>query len=221
MEPVIELKNITISYPGRGKVLDNLNFRLDRGQKVGVKGANGSGKTTLLKIIMGLIKPDSGKVEVFGKGREKDKDFEEVRRKIGFLFQDPDDQLFSPTVEEDIAFGPLNLRRPREEVNRIVEETLDVLGIGSLRKRFSHTLSYGEKRLIAIATVLAMGPEILLFDEPTTALDEDTTERIVSFLRSQEHITYLIVSHDLSFLSSVAEKVNILKEGKLKGQVLV
>lgn len=214
--PVIELHNITLSYPGRGKVLDELNFKLNKGERVGIKGANGSGKTTLLHLIMGLIKPDSGKVRIFGKVREKEEDFKEVRRRIGLLFQDSDDQLFSPTVEEDIAFGPLNLRKSREEVEKIVNDTLRLLGIEGLKKRFSHTLSYGEKKLVAIGTVIAMNPEILLLDEPTTALDEETTRRIEDFLSSRNDLTWCVVSHDFSFIYDIAERIYILKNGKLE-----
>jgi len=214
-KPIIELKDISISYPWRGQVLNSLNFKLFSGERVGIIGANGSGKTTLLHIIMGLIKPDSGIIKIFGKERTGKKDFIEIRRRTGLLFQDSDDQLFSPTVEEDIAFGPLNLRKTIQEVHSIVEEILSYLDIKNLRKRFSHTLSFGEKRLVAIATTLAIFPEVLLLDEPTTALDESTTKRIKDFLLSQKSITYCIVSHDLSFLKQVSDRMYILKDGKL------
>ena len=210
----IELKNITVSYPERGIVLDNLSLSIYKGDRVGIKGANGSGKTTLLYTIVGLIKPQKGKIIIFGKKMEKESDFVEVRKKIGFLFQDSDDQLFSPTVEEDIAFGPLNLRLPREEVKKRVESTVKFLGIENLKHRFSQTLSYGEKRIVAIATILSMEPEIYLLDEPTTGLDEKTTERIEKFL-TESNITFLIVSHDISFLKKICNKIYILKEGKL------
>ncbi len=216
--PLIELVGISIAFPGRGEVLSNLDFNLYPGEKVGIKGTNGSGKTTLLHVMMGLIKPDAGVIKIFGRERREEKDFREVRRSIGLLFQDSDDQLFSPTVEEDIAFGPLNLRKSREEVQRIVEEMCSLLCIENLRDRFSHTLSHGEKRLVALATILAMEPRVLLLDEPTTALDQETTGRIVALLASQKQLTYCIVSHDMDFLGKVSEKLYILENGRLKAQ---
>lgn len=215
MEPLIELKDIKVSYPERGTVLNKIDFSIYKGERVGIKGANGSGKTTFLYVIVGLIKPETGKIRIFGKEMKEEKDFVEARKKIGFVFQDPDDQLFSPTVEEDIAFGPLNLRIERKKVEELVEKTVKLLGIENLRKRYSHTLSYGEKRIVSIATVLSMEPEILLMDEPTTALDEETTEKIEKFLLSSKDLTYCIVSHDFSFIKRVCNKIYTLKEGKL------
>lgn len=212
--PIIELKDITVSYPEKGVVLDNLSLIIYKGDRIGIKGANGSGKTTLLYTIVGLIKPEKGEIRIFDKKMEKESDFVEVRKRIGFLFQDSDDQLFSPTVEEDIAFGPLNLRLPREVVKEKVEKTIKLLGIEDLKNRFSQTLSYGEKRIVAIATILSMEPEIYLLDEPTTGLDEKTTEKIEKFLIEND-LTYCIVSHDLSFIKKVCNKIYILEKGKI------
>ncbi|MGC8976737.1 MAG: energy-coupling factor ABC transporter ATP-binding protein [Candidatus Ratteibacteria bacterium] len=211
---MIELENITVSYPEKGIVLDNLSLSLFKGDRIGIKGANGSGKTTLLYTIVGLVKPKKGRIKIFGKKMEKERDFLEVRKKIGFLFQDSDDQLFSPTVEEDIAFGPLNLRLPKDQIKERVEKTIKLLGIENLKNRFSNTLSYGEKRIVAIATILSMEPEIYLLDEPTTGLDEKTTERIEKFL-IQNNLTYLIVSHEMTFLEKVCNKIFVLENGKL------
>ncbi|HOK56223.1 MAG TPA: ABC transporter ATP-binding protein [bacterium] len=212
--PLIELKNITVSYPERGKVLDNLSLSISEKDRIGIKGANGSGKTSLLYTIVGLVKIEKGEIKIFGKKMEKESDFVEVRKKIGFLFQDSDDQLFSPTVEEDIAFGPLNLRLPKEEVKERVERTIKLLGIENLKHRFSHTLSYGEKRIVAIATILSMEPEIYLLDEPTTGLDEKTSQIIEKFL-IQNNLTYLMVSHDINFLERVCNKIYLLENGSL------
>jgi len=213
-ELLIELEDITFSYPSRGKVLDGLNFQLRRGERVGIIGPNGSGKTTMLLVAVGLLKPDSGTVRIFGEVRSTERDFRQVRRRIGFLFQNSDDQLFCPTVEEDIAFGPLNQGKSREEVRRIVREVISLLGIEHLEGRFSHTLSEGEKRLVALATALAMKPDMLLLDEPTTALDEGTTRRISDFLTSSD-LTYCVVSHDMRFLEEVTDKIYLIKDGKL------
>ncbi len=215
MESLIELKDISVSFPGRGRVLDRLNFRLFPGERVGIVGANGSGKSTLLHIIMGLLKPDSGIIRIFGRERREEKDFEDIRGKIGLLFQDSDNQLFSPTVEEDIAFGPLNQRKSRGEVVRIVEDMLNIFGLSELRHRFSHTLSFGEKKLVALATVLAMEPEILLLDEPTTALDKETSLRVIEFLNNSPSFTLCVVSHDYEFLRKVTRKIYSLEKGKL------
>jgi len=216
MEPIIKLENVSFSYPERGIIFEDLNFEIYKGDRIGIKGANGSGKTTLLYIIVGLLKPQKGKVIIFGKNMEKEDDFYEVRKKIGFLFQDSDDQLFSPTVEEDIAFGPLNLKIERRKVREIVDKTIKELGIENLRKRITGTLSYGEKRIVAIATIFSMEPEILLLDEPTSGLDEDTEEKIKKILISKKDITLCIVSHEINFIRDVCNKIYLLENGKLK-----
>jgi cobalt/nickel transport system ATP-binding protein len=216
MEMIIKLENISFSYPERGVIFEDLNFEIYKGDRIGIKGANGSGKTTLLYIIVGLLKPQKGNVIIFGKNMEKESDFYEVRKKIGFLFQDSDDQLFSPTVEEDIAFGPLNLRIERKKVEEIVGRTIRELGIENLRKRITGTLSYGEKRIVAIATIFSMEPEILLLDEPTTGLDEDTEKRIKEILISKKDITLCIVSHEINFMKDICNKIYLLEKGKLK-----
>ncbi len=216
MEPIIKLENVSFSYPERGIIFEDLNFEIYKGDRIGIKGANGSGKTTLLYIIVGLLKPQKGKVIILGKNMEKENDFYEVRKKIGFLFQDSDDQLFYPTVEEDIAFGPLNLKIERRKVREIVDKTIKELGIENLRKRITGTLSYGEKRIVAIATIFSMEPEILLLDEPTSGLDEDTEEKIKKILISKKDITLCIVSHEINFIRDVCNKIYLLENGKLK-----
>ncbi len=210
---IIKLVDVTFGYNEK-PILKEVNLELNEGEKVGLVGPNGSGKTTLLYIIMGLIKPQKGKIEILGKLREKEKDFIEVRQKIGLLFQDSDSQLFCPTVKEDIAFGPLNLGKSREEVKILVEEICEFLGIKHLINRPIYKLSGGEKKLVALATVMAMQPVCYLLDEPSTGLDEETKEKVISFLKNQAH-TYLVVSHDKKFLKEVTEKIYFLKEGKV------
>lgn len=211
---LIKLRDIDFYYDNR-KILSSLNLDIYEGDKIGLIGPNGSGKTTLLHIIMGLLKPQKGTVEIFGKVRVKERDFTEVRQKIGFLFQDSDNQLFCPTVKEDIAFGPLNLGKTKEEAIQIVKETCKILGLEGFEDRVTHKLSGGEKRLVALATVIAMNPLCFLLDEPTSGIDENTIEKIISFLRLNTK-TFLVVSHDKDFLRSVAEKIFILKDGQLK-----
>jgi cobalt/nickel transport system ATP-binding protein len=164
---------------------------------------------------MGLLRPTQGEIVVFGKKRQQEKDFREVREKIGLLFQDSDDQLFCPTVAEDVAFGPLNLGKSQEEALEITRQVLERLGLEEFEDRLTYKLSGGEKRLISLATVLAMQPEVLVLDEPTTGLDEDTVERLIQILRSSD-LTYLIASHNRDFLSKTTDIVYHLGRGKLE-----
>jgi cobalt/nickel transport system ATP-binding protein len=216
-EVIISLKGIYFTYHGNQShrpVLADLNLQISRGERVGLIGSNGSGKTTLFHLLMGLLRPTAGAIEVFGEERRKEKDFREVREKIGLLFQDSDDQLFCPTVAEDVAFGPLNLGKSQEEAVAITREVLERLGLEGFEDRLTYKLSGGEKRLISLATVLAMKPEVLILDEPTTGLDEETVERLTEILRSS-HLTYLIASHNIDFLSKTTDIVYRLGSGKL------
>jgi len=216
-EVIIDLKGVSFVYHGnhsKRPVLDNLNLQISRGQRVGLIGPNGSGKTTLFHLLMGLLRPNQGEILVFGKKRQQEKDFREVREKIGLLFQDSDDQLFCPTVAEDVAFGPLNLGRTQDEALEITRQVLKRLGLEEFEDRLTYKLSGGEKRLISLATVLAMQPEVLVLDEPTTGLDEDTVERLIQILRSSD-LTYLIASHNREFLSKTTDTVYRLAQGKL------
>ncbi len=212
---MISLRNLTFGYSNGKKIFNNLNFSIKEGDRIGLIGPNGAGKTTLLHLIMGLLKPDSGEIEIFGKIRKEEHDFIEVRQRIGLLFQDSDDQLFCPTVEEDIAFGPLNLGKSHEETKLIVKETCKKLGLNGYEKKVTHKLSGGEKRLVALATVVAMHPECYLLDEPATGLDEDTTIRLLNYLKENTH-TFLIITHDYNFLKNVAEKIYLLRQGSIK-----
>jgi cobalt/nickel transport system ATP-binding protein len=213
--PLIRLQGIHFSYPERPPVLNGADFDFHKGERIGLIGSNGSGKTTFFQIIMGLLKPDSGGIEIFGKQRKEGKDFQEVRERIGILFQDPDDQLFSPTVAEDIAFGPLNLGKTREEAMKIVHDTLNLLGIGGFEERITYRLSGGEKKLVSLATVLAMQPEILLLDEPVAGLDDYTKERLMNFMKTPA-LSYIIVSHDTDFLLETTNTLYKLQDGLIK-----
>jgi cobalt/nickel transport system ATP-binding protein len=165
---------------------------------------------------MGLIRPDQGTIEIFGEQRREERDFREVRERIGLLFQDSDDQLFCPTVAEDVAFGPLNLGKTREEAVGIVHAVLGRLGLEGFEERLTYKLSGGEKRLVSLASVLAMEPEVLLLDEPTTGLDEDTVARLVDILRSSQ-LTYLIASHDTEFLGQTTDTLCRIAQGRVWG----
>jgi cobalt/nickel transport system ATP-binding protein len=208
---MIRLRDIRFKYNSR-YILDGLNLHVRPGDRIGLVGPNGCGKTTLSHIIMGLLKPESGEVEIFGKIRSEESDFREVRGKIGFLFQDADDQLFCPTVLEDVAFGPLNLGKSPEEAKAIVASTLATLKLDGFAERITYKLSGGEKRLVSVATVLAMEPNVLILDEPTTGLDEETTERLIEILTTS-NLTYVIISHDREFVKRTADKVLQIKRG--------
>ena len=211
---IINLTDVSFSYSAGKPVLNNLSFHLHRGDRIGLVGPNGSGKTTLFHIILGLLKPCSGTVELFGRQAKQEKDFREVRKRIGLLFQDPDDQLFSPTVLEDVAFGPLNLGKSPEEARNIALNTLARLDLSGFEDRITYKLSGGEKRLVSLATVLAMDPEVLLLDEPTNGLDEETEERITDILRKLA-LSYIFISHNFDFLSKTTDKIYAMSKGKI------
>jgi cobalt/nickel transport system ATP-binding protein len=212
--PLISVDAVDFGYEGRGLLFSRLNFKLFPGEKVGLLGPNGSGKTTFLHLLMGLVAPTAGKIEIFGKQRHRPQDFRDLPGRIGLLFQDSDDQLFCPTVAEDVAFGPFNLGRNVAEVRQIVRHTLSELGLQGWEHRITYRLSGGEKRLVALATVLAMDPEILLLDEPTAGLDEAAYARVETIL-SRLPQAMIVVSHDRDFLRRLCHRQLNLQDGKL------
>lgn len=213
-EELINLSDLSFSYGNGRPVLSGLNLRVRRGDRLALLGPTGSGKTTLVHLIVGLLRPNSGTIEIFSRQRRREADFIEVRSRTGLLFQDAEDQLFCPTVAEDVAFGPLNLGKSREQAMTIVSETLASLGLAGYQDRVTYRLSGGEKRLVSLAAVLAMQPEVLLLDEPTTGLDEQMVERLVSILCGLPQ-TMVIISHARVFLSRVTAKAVRLCEGQL------
>ncbi|MDY0166171.1 MAG: ABC transporter ATP-binding protein [Thermoguttaceae bacterium] len=215
-EPLLELRDVSFSYGPDRPVLRECSLKICESERLGLVGANGSGKTTLLHLAVGLLRPASGEVVAFGKPRCREADFHEVRRRAGLLFQDTDDQLFCPTVAEDVAFGPLNLGRSRHEARQIVAETLDRVGLPGFERRITYRLSGGERRLVALASVLAMQPDVLLLDEPTAGLDEAATVRLIGVLRSLKQ-AMLVVSHDRAFREQVTERSLFLREGGVEG----
>lgn len=210
---MIDLRNIHYQYNSR-QVLNGVNFRINPGDRIGLTGPNGAGKTTLAHIIMGLLIPNRGEVCIFDSRRSRESDFAEVRQRIGFLFQDPDDQLFCPTVLDDVAFGPLNLGKDPQEAKSISLATLATLGLEGFEDRITHELSGGEKRLVSLATVLAMNPEALILDEPVTGLDEETTDRIAHIL-IQSNLTYVVISHDREFLQKTTTRIVMILDGMI------
>ncbi len=213
-ESLFELCDIRYGYATEQPILNGVDFCLAPGERVGLAGPNGSGKTTLLHLMVGLHKPHAGQIHAFGRRRETEADYREVRSQAGLLFQDPDDQLFCPTVAEDVAFGPLNLGHSRETVGRLVQETLAALELQGFEARITYKLSGGEKRLVSLATVLAMQPQVLLLDEPTNALDAQTRERLIRILQNLPQ-AMVIVSHDADFLAQLATRMVHVRDGRL------
>lgn len=211
---LIRLERVSHAFDAAHPVLDGVDFALNAGERVALLGANGTGKTTLLHVMVGLIRPRAGSVHAFGRERRAEADFVEVRAKAGLLFQDADDQLFCPTVAEDVAFGPLNLGRSKAEAREIVRDVLERLGLGALENRVTHKLSGGQKRLVSLAAVLAMEPEALLLDEPTNALDEATRERLTDILAGLPQ-AMVIVSHDREVVERLATRRVTLANGTL------
>lgn len=211
---IIQLDKLSFAYPGREPVLQELDFIMSRGERIGLVAPNGSGKTTLFHVIMGLLPPASGRIEIFGKPVATEADFVEVRQRIGMLFQDADDQLFSPTVLEDVAFGPLNMGKTKGEAIEISRQTLDQLGLNGFENRVTYKLSGGEKRLVALATVLAMSPEVLLLDEPTSGLDEATKKRLKRILQ-QLDLSYILISHEFDFMAETVTAFCTMQDGKI------
>lgn len=203
--PLLSLRDVDFAHePGR-PVLSGFSLDLHPGERVALLGPNGAGKTTLLHLAVGLLRPDRGTVEAFGAVRRREKDFIEVRARAGLLFQDSDDQLFCPTVLEDAAFGPLNQGASPAEARAAASAALDMLGLSHLADRPTHKLSGGQKRLAALAGVLATRPDALLLDEPTNALDAATRENLIGLLTGLPQ-AMIFTSHDADFVDRLATR---------------
>ena len=204
--PIFSLKGISFGY-GQGDtmrpVLHDVDFSLHPGQRIGLYGPNGSGKTTLFRCITGLARPQSGQVLFHGTPVKDENDFHDLRCKVGFVLQHAEDQLFFPTVLEDVAFGPLNLGLAPDEARDRAVETLRGLGLAGFEDRLTHRLSGGEKKLVSLAAVMAMQPEALLLDEPTNGLDNDARQRIIDILCSLD-TARITISHDWDFLAQTS-----------------
>ena len=209
---MIEFKDVSFSYERGTPVIEHLSFRIEARESVGLIGANGAGKSTVMKLLLGLV---SGEGEVLVDGTPVQKQtLSEIRRKLGFVLQNSDHQMFMPTVYEDMMFAPLNYGVSREEAERRVDAVLERLGVEELKHRHNHRISGGEKRMAAIATILAMEPEAILMDEPTAALDPYNRRIIINTIRELEQ-TKLITSHDLDMILDTCERVILLSGGKI------
>ncbi|MBR0199099.1 MAG: ABC transporter ATP-binding protein [Oscillospiraceae bacterium] len=208
---MIEFRHVEFSYEKDRPVLRDLSFRIEKGESVGLIGANGAGKSTVMKLLLGLLTPSSGEILVDGVPVGK-KTLAEIRRKLGFVLQNSDNQMFMPTVYEDMIFAPLNYGLSREEAERRVDAVLEKLGLQELKHRHNHRISGGEKRMAAIATILAMEPEAVLMDEPSSALDPYNRRLVINTIRELRQ-TKLITSHDLDMILDTCERVILLSGG--------
>ena len=212
MIPLIEFRDVCFAYEKGAPVVQNLSFRIERGETVGLIGANGAGKSTIMKLMLGLLEGD-GQILVDGLEVRRDT-LAEVRRKLGFVLQNSDNQMFMPTVYEDMMFAPLNYMRSREEAEARVDAVLARLGLEALKHRHNHRISGGEKRMAAIATILAMDPEVILMDEPSSALDPYNRRIVINAIRELEQ-TKLIASHDLDMILDTCQRVILLSNGRI------
>jgi len=209
----LEVKNLKFSYPGGYEAVKNISFTIHEGESVGIIGANGAGKSTLLMLIMGIIFPEAGEILV-GDVKVTKKTLPEIRKRLGMVLQNPDDQLFMTTVYDDVAFGPRNYKLDEKEVKDRVENSLELVGVSHLKNRAPFKLSGGEKRNAAIASVLSMKPDILIMDEPTAALDPKSRRRVINLLNSFNQ-TKIITSHDLDMIFETCNRVIVIKEGEV------
>jgi len=210
---MLKLNDVTVVYPDKTKAIDNINFIVAQGENIALIGENGAGKSSLLLAIAGILETENGAVEVDGIHLTK-KTINEIRKRIGLVFQNPDDQLFMPFIFDDVAFGCRNFGMNEEETKIQVDETLNQLNISHLRNRSSLKLSEGEKRMAAIAAVLAMKPSVLMFDEPTAFLDHRARRTLIELLKKLQH-TKIIITHDMHFADEVCSRVIILKNGRI------
>ncbi len=184
---------------GENLVLKGFNLAVGEGEKLLLLGPNGSGKTTFFEVVVGFVKPERGRLLFMGKPVEAESDFRLLRRKVGYVFQDPESQILMPTVEEEIAFGLLNLGMPRSKIREEVEMVLSAFGISHLKRKFTHELSWGEKRLLSIASIAVMKPELFLLDEPFAGLDERGVRIVASFLKEYDKAVILASHTELNF----------------------
>ncbi len=212
MTVIIEVQNLHFTYPDGREALCGVSLQVMAGEKVALVGPNGAGKSTLMLTLVGLLK-GKGTIRILGE-ELNDGNVRHLRAKVGLVFQDPDDQLFSPTVFDDVAFGPIYAGLPEAEVRRRVAWALKQVGLEDFERRLSHHLSTGEKKRAAIATVLAMEPEVLLLDEPSAGLDPRARRRLIEVLRALPQ-TMLVATHDLGLVAELLPRTVVMNGGKV------
>lgn len=214
LTPLIALKGVSFQHADASVTADKLDFELYRGQSIAISGINGSGKSTLLSLIMGLRSVSSGEVHLFGHSCRTEADFSRFRTRIGLVFQDPDDQLFCPTVIEDVCFGPLNQGLTRTDAIVRARKILKQLNVSHLENKITYQLSGGQKRVVALASVLAMQPEVLILDEPSNDLDPENTKRLINILKELS-LPMILVCHDADIRAQLVDKEYLLQEGAI------
>lgn len=209
---MIEFKNVSFAYEQGSPVIENMSFTIGDGESVGLIGANGAGKSTIMKLLLGLVTGE-GRIAVDGIDVNR-KNLGKIRQKLGFLLQNSDNQMFMPTVFEDMMFAPLNYMISREDAEKRVDEVLERLDLQYLKHKYNHKISGGEKRMAAIATILAMEPEAVLMDEPTSALDPYNRRVVINTIRGMKQ-TKIITSHDLDMIMDTCDRVILISRGRI------
>ena len=214
----LETKNLSYTYHDGTQALKNVNIKIRKGEKIAIMGPNGAGKSTLFSHFNGLNEPTSGHVEIDGEKIIFERDeLIKVRQKVGIVFQDPNDQLFAPTVKEDVAFGPMNLGLDYDEVEKRIRESLEMVGMSGFEEKTPHHLSGGQQKRVAIAGIIAMRPDIMILDEPTAGLDPEGVDKVLDILNklNTEGISIVISSHDIEMVNQFADKIFVLHDGEI------
>lgn len=214
----LKTRNLSFTYPDGTEALKNINIQINKGEKIAIMGPNGAGKSTLFSHFNGLSEPTSGHVEIDGeKIVFKREELLKVRQKVGIVFQDPNDQLFAPTVREDVAFGPMNLGLDYDEVKRRISESLEMVGMSGFEDKTPHHLSGGQQKRVAIAGIITMKPEIMILDEPTAGLDPEGVDKVLNILNklNSKGISIVISSHDIEMVNQFANKIYVLYDGEI------
>ena len=209
---MIEFKNVSFSYEKEHPVIKNMSFRIEKGEAVGLIGANGAGKSSMLKVLLGLL-PHDGEILVNGIPLCK-QNLAQIRRVLGFVLQNSDNQMFMPTVYDDMMFGLLNYGMSKDDAERRVNAVLERLGLTQLKNKYNHKISGGEKRMAAIATVLAMEPEVIIMDEPSVSLDPYNRRAVINVINSLTQ-TKIIASHDLDMIMETCRRVILISDGQI------
>jgi len=218
-DPIVSVKDVKFNYPAGVSALKGVSLEVHEGERVAILGPNGSGKSTLILLIAGLLTPNKGEITVFGE-KTTSKDFQKFRSRIGIVFQDPDDQLFTPSVIEDIEYGPKNLKLPEEDIEQRSAHVLQKMGIEHLKDRPPHRLSFGEKKKVSLATALVLKPELLILDEPTANLDLVSRRGLIDTLNelSASGTTIIVSTHDVEALPELADRIIVISHGSLLGE---
>ncbi|MBE2269947.1 MAG: ABC transporter ATP-binding protein [Anaerolinea sp.] len=211
---VIQIDHVSYTYPDGTAALTDISLRVERGEKVGLVGANGAGKSTLLLLLNGVLRTPRGAITIADLPLTE-RTLGQIRARVGLVFQNPDDQLFSTTVEQDVAFGPIHMGLPEDEVRRRVSASLERVGLAGMGKRIPYHLSGGEKKRAALATVLAMQPDLLVLDEPTAGLDPRGRRELIALLETFRDQTLLISTHDMRLVHHLCSRLIVLDSGRI------